>query len=180
VVRREQERAVAAQDDDDADADAPAPPENLPEPSGTRAAEKSAEPAASVPEKSPDPKTLAMLQPAPTAAPTPAPPPPAPAPPVRKLDPEEINLLLKQGEQFIATGDLATARIVLQRAAEAGDATAAVALGATYDPGVLAKLGVVGMGAADVEKARNWYQKAESLGSPEGARRLQMLATRAR
>jgi K+ potassium transporter integral membrane domain len=36
-----------------------------------------------------------------------------------------------------------------------------MALGATYHPNVLAKLGVVGMGA-DVEKARSWYRKAES------------------
>ena len=84
---------------------------------------------------------------------------------------DDIALLIKQGEQFIASGDVVTARIVFLRAAEAGDPNAAVALGATYDPTVLARLGVVGM-AADVEKARSWYQKAESLGSPEASRRL--------
>ena len=95
----------------------------------------------------------------------------------RALDPEEIKLLTKQGEQFAAAGDLVTARILFQRAAEAGDATAAIALGATYDPDVLAKLGVVGM-VADVEKARSWYRKAESFGSPEASRRLNALANR--
>jgi len=95
----------------------------------------------------------------------------------RVLDPEEITLLMKQGEQFIAAGDVVTARIVFQRAAEAGDANAAMALGATYDPTVLAKLGVAGLGA-DVEKARTWYQKAESLGSTEATRRLAILANR--
>src|SRR4029450_4565675 len=39
---------------------------------------------------------------------------PAPA-----LDPEEIKLLVKQGEQFAAAGDLVGARAVLQRAAQA-------------------------------------------------------------
>src|SRR5262245_7252594 len=58
----------------------------------------------------------------------------------RALDPEEIKFLVKQGEQFISAGDVVTARIVFQRAAEAGDAGAAVALGETYDPIVLAKL----------------------------------------
>ena len=96
---------------------------------------------------------------------------------IRVLDPEEIELLMKQGEQFIAAGDVVTARIVFQRAAEAGNANAAMALGATYDPTVLAKLGVVGMGA-DVEKARSWYQTAEKLGSPEARRRLDVLADR--
>jgi hypothetical protein len=90
---------------------------------------------------------------------------------MRALDPEEIKLLTIQGEQFAAVGDLVTARILLQRAAEAGDATAAIALGATYDPNVLAKLGVVGMNA-DVEKARSWYRKAESFGSPDASQRL--------
>ena len=95
----------------------------------------------------------------------------------RVLDPEEIKLLMKQGEQFIAAGDVVTARLVLQRAAEAGYADAALALGGTYDPIMLAKLGVVGLGT-DVEKARAWYQKAESLGSTEATRRLAVLANR--
>jgi hypothetical protein len=97
--------------------------------------------------------------------------------PIRELDPEEVKLLMKQGEQFVAAGDLVTARLVFQRAAEAGDATAALAMGATYDPIVLAKLGVRGYGG-DVEKARNWYEKAKEFGSPEAPRRLELLANR--
>jgi TPR repeat protein len=42
---------------------------------------------------------------------------------------------------------------------------------------VLANLGVAGLGA-NVEKARIWYQKAESLGSTEATRRLALLANR--
>jgi hypothetical protein len=101
-----------------------------------------------------------MLQP--SATPDQAPP---SSKAIRVLDPEEIKLLLKQGEQFIAVGDLATARTVLQRAAEAGNASAAMALGATYDPNVLAKLGVVGV-RPDAEKARSWYEKAGIPSSP--------------
>ena len=97
--------------------------------------------------------------------------------PVRALDADEIKLLMKQGEQFANLGDLATARILFQRAAEAGDATAATALAATYDPTVLAKLNVVGF-RADLEKARFWYQKAVSLGSSDAKRRLDLLANR--
>jgi TPR repeat protein len=84
---------------------------------------------------------------------------------------------MKQGEQFIAVGDIVTARIAFQRAAEAGDANAAVALGATYDPTALAKLGAVGIGA-DVAKARSWYKRGEKLGSPDATRRLEVLAER--
>jgi hypothetical protein len=99
---------------------------------------------------------------------------PSPRKVIRALDPEEIKLLTRQAQQLAATGDLVTARILFQRAAEVGDATAAMALGATYDPNVLAQLGVAGM-AANVEKARSWYRKAESQGSAEATRRLHAL-----
>jgi hypothetical protein len=102
---------------------------------------------------------------------------PVAAKPERELDAEAIKLLLQQGEQFVGSGDLVSARQVYQRAAEAGNAAAALALGATYDPVVLAKIGVRGMGA-DVEKARSWYEKAKEFGSPEAPRRLEMLANR--
>jgi hypothetical protein len=127
---------------------------------------------ASQPARSPEGETVTMLQPAEPGAQLP----PA-SKATRALDPEEIKLLMKQGEQFIAAGDVVTARVVFQRAAEAGDADAALALGATYDPIVLANLGVAGLGA-NVEKARIWYQKAESLGSVEATRRLAILANR--
>jgi len=126
----------------------------------------------SQPARSSEGKTMAMVQPGEPGAQIP----PA-SKATRVLDPEEIKLLMKQGQQFIAAGDVVTARAVFQRAAEAGDADAAVALGGTYDPIVFAKLGVAGLGA-DVEKARTWYQKAESLGSAEATRRLAILANR--
>jgi hypothetical protein len=121
---------------------------------------------------------LAKLPEPPTAAAPPTNVKPAPAgQAVRVLDPEEIKLLIKHGEQLVAAGDLVTARVVFQRAAEADDASAAVALAATYDPAILAKLGVVGV-SGNIEKARSWYQKAENLGSPEATRRLGLLANR--
>jgi hypothetical protein len=118
-------------------------------------------------------ETISM---APPAA-DPAPPPPPARTPVRALDPEQIALLLKQGEDFIAAGDLVTARTVFRRAAEAGNAAGALAMGATYDPVILAKLGVRGI-APDVDQARSWYEKARDFGSAEAPRRLQMLADR--
>jgi hypothetical protein len=126
----------------------------------------------SQPPRSPEGETGAIVQPDEPGAQTP----PA-SKATRMLDPEEITLLMKQGEQFIAAGDVVTARIVFQRAAEAGDADAALALGATYDPIVLANLGVAGLGA-NVEKARIWYQKAENLGSTDATRRLAILENR--
>jgi hypothetical protein len=95
----------------------------------------------------------------------------------RNLDRDEIDALVKRGEDFIASGDLAAARLVLQRAAEGGDAGAALTLAGTYDPLVLEKLGVQGL-SADVAKARAWYERAKEFGSTEAPRRLEMLASR--
>jgi hypothetical protein len=108
-----------------------------------------------------------------------------PAPPIsmvpatRQLDPEEIAVLLKRGKDLIAAGDLAAARLVLKRAADANDVEATLALAATYDPYVLRELKVYSF-AADTGMARAWYEKAKQLGSALALRRLEMLATGAR
>jgi len=102
--------------------------------------------------------------------------PPQPAQ-TRSLDAAEVDVLVKQGQQFVAAGDFVTARLVFQRAAEAGNAAAALALGASYDPVVLSRLGVRGVDA-DVGKARAWYQKAKEYGAPDADRRLSTLANR--
>jgi hypothetical protein len=92
----------------------------------------------------------------------------------RQLDRDEIAALLKRGENFITSGDLASARLLLQRAAEAGDMHAALTLAATFDPNLLAKLDRDL--PADVVKARFWYERAKQLGSTEAPRRLEQLA----
>jgi TPR repeat protein len=117
---------------------------------------------------------MASLPPA--AAPQSGQPPEPPAPPPEPaMNAQEIDLLLNQGKQFIAVGDLATARTVLQRAADAGVAPAALALAETYDPAVLARQGVRGLNG-DVAQARRWYARAQQLGSAEAARRLDAMA----
>lgn len=93
------------------------------------------------------------------------------------MDREDIAMLLKQGDQLISVGDVAAARVLFERAAEAGDGKAALGLGATYDPAVLTKLGVRGI-APDVEKAQRWYQKAREFGPPEAPTWLAKLADR--
>lgn len=57
-------------------------------------------------------------------------------PPSRRQPNGGLALLVQRGKDLIiiATGDLATARLLLRRAAEANDAEAALALGTTYDP----------------------------------------------
>ena len=99
--------------------------------------------------------------------------------PVRPLGSDEIETLLKQGEDFVSVGDFVSARLVYGRVAEAHDARGALAVAATYDPIVLAKIGAKGV-TGDAAKAHEWYAKARDLGSSDAAARLEALANSAR
>jgi serine/threonine protein phosphatase 1 len=92
-----------------------------------------------------------------------------------QLDHTQIDSLIERGQAFISEGDVASARIQLRRAVEARDARAALGLGATYDPIMLAVLQVHGV-PADVSQARYWYEKAKEFGSQEAQERLNLLA----
>jgi hypothetical protein len=91
-----------------------------------------------------------------------------------QLDHEQIELLIARSQELVSQGDIGAARILLQRAAEARDARAALALGATYDPIMLSILRAQGV-AADPSLARDWYKKASELGSGEARERLNLL-----
>jgi hypothetical protein len=101
-------------------------------------------------------------------------PPAEAAPPLLPLSADEVAGLLKRSEILLRTGDIASARLLLRRAANAGSADAALALGGTFDGAVLAKLGVLGF-ARDADQARFWYRKAAELGSQEAEQRLETL-----
>ena len=96
----------------------------------------------------------------------------AASPFMRNLSDEEIAALVAGGRQLMIAGDIPNARLVLQQAAEAGNATAALEFGATYDPTFL-QPAMTDMG--DVRMARLWYEKAKDLGSTEAAVRLEKL-----
>jgi hypothetical protein len=95
----------------------------------------------------------------------------------RALDRDEVSNLVKRGQDLVAQGDIAGGRLLLRRAAEAGDPQAMQALGATYDAAVLAKLRVIGV-APDDARARAWYERAAAGGATEASRRLEQLAGR--
>jgi hypothetical protein len=108
------------------------------------------------------------LQPQPPAA--------LPAAAVLTLDPAEVALLIKRGQELLRNGDISAARLMLRRATKAGSAEAAFALGSTFDPAVLAEIGVLGF-APDAEQARVWYKKASELGSSGASQRLERLTS---
>jgi hypothetical protein len=126
--------------------------------------------------QTPAPVVVASAQP--TALPPPATVRPSPsAPPAAQLSQEQIATLLERGNELMRSGDLAAARVVFRRAAESKDATAALALGSTYDPAFLRQLKAFGF-APDIEMALGWYEKAKTFGSQEADRRIQRLASR--
>jgi hypothetical protein len=109
-------------------------------------------------------------------------PPPPTSPPITlggasKLSPaerEQLLRLVKKGDEQLADGGIAQARLLYERAAERGLAEAAMALAATYDAAELNRLGVRGM-QPDAVAAKRWYERAQQLGAAEAASRLRRL-----
>jgi TPR repeat protein len=97
------------------------------------------------------------------------------APPmIRRLGTDELATLMTRGKALLASGDIPPARLLLERAAEAGEASAALILAQTYDPGVLGTQDTRNI-TPDPALARNWYQRAAQLGSADAQRRLSQL-----
>jgi hypothetical protein len=96
------------------------------------------------------------------------------APPARRIDPDQLATMMQRAKSMLAVGDIASARLLLERVAEAPDANAALMLAQTYDPQALGTSDVRNI-VAEPAKARAWYQKAALLGSADAQRRLAQL-----
>jgi TPR repeat protein len=94
----------------------------------------------------------------------------------RRFGAAEIASMIEKGAALIGIGNVRGARMVLQRAAEAGDPAAAFALAETYDPLVLKRLDVKGGITSNIALANIWYEKAKDLGSIMASERLKSLA----
>jgi hypothetical protein len=96
------------------------------------------------------------------------------ASPVRRLDADELATLMTRAKALLASGDIPSARLLLERAAQTQEASAALMLAQTYDPTVLGTQDIRNI-TADPTQARNWYQRAAQLGSADAQRRLSQL-----
>jgi hypothetical protein len=104
-------------------------------------------------------------------------PPVAPAPAAASpqlLSTEEIAEFLARGDTLLRQGDVTSARLFYERAADAGDGQAALRLGATFDPAFRGWDVLRGV-SGDATQARLWYRRAHDLGVAEASRRLKSL-----
>ena len=107
-----------------------------------------------------------------TAEPVPGSSAPAPAPETApRLSARQITELLDRGDSFLHAGDVASARLFYERAADAGDWQAAIRMGATFDPAFLGRAGVRTVG--EPTKAQSWYLHALDLGAPKTDRQVE-------
>ena len=106
----------------------------------------------------PGEKQAATSTTSPTTSPT------ATRSPSKQQRPEEIAALVTRGDALLSTGDVASARLFYERAADAGDGGAALRLGATFDPGFLSQTGIRGA-LSDPAQASSWYRRALDLGN---------------
>jgi hypothetical protein len=91
------------------------------------------------------------------------------------IGPEEAEKLYRRAEGLVADGDFAGARLLLERAVEAGHAGAMFMLASTYDPNVLGKVKAIGL-QGEPEKAKALYQQALAAGIEDSNGRLSALS----
>jgi hypothetical protein len=96
------------------------------------------------------------------------------AAPSKTLDAGTLAVMMTRAKSLLALGDIAAARLLLERAANAQDATAAFLLAQTYDPAVLGVRDTRSI-TPDPVIARDWYRKAVSFGSADAQQRLTQL-----
>jgi hypothetical protein len=75
----------------------------------------------------------------------------------------ETAALVARGDAFLAAGDIASARLFFERAADLGDSRAAMRVAVTYDTAFLDRARLHGL-RGDPEQATLWYRRARELG----------------
>lgn len=77
--------------------------------------------------------------------------------------------IVKRADTLFKAGDVSGARLLLERAAESGDARAMVLLAETFDPAVLAQRRVLGI-RGDPKRAEDLYKRARAIAAGQGAK----------
>ncbi len=113
----------------------------------------------------PPPAVIATPLP-PAPPPAAKPPPPSAKPAVPTPSPEALQRARgfhARGQVLLDGGDIASARLLFERAADAGLWEGALAMGSTFDTAELSRRRTVGV-RPDHAEARRWYERARDLG----------------
>jgi hypothetical protein len=94
-----------------------------------------------------------------------------------RMAPLMQRTLLNRGDAMLGLGNVSAARMLYQRAADAGVGVAALKLAETYDPAFIAARNLRGI-KSDPVAAEAWYRRAEALGETEAIERLKSLTGR--
>lgn len=81
---------------------------------------------------------------------------------------DTADVLLRRAELLMQTGQIETARALLQEAAELGSGDAALKLGRSYDPKLATSLRYADS-QTNPDLAKAWYERALALGTREAA-----------
>lgn len=79
-----------------------------------------------------------------------------------KLDRETLDAIIGRGRLLLSSGDIASARLLFERAYEAGDSRGAKHMAMTYDPAYHTEFPIAGL-TADRDLAEMWYDRADAM-----------------
>ncbi len=116
------------------------------------------------------PSVAESAQPPPAPADAPSVETPGETPPTGR----DVAALVERGNALLGYGDLASARLFYQLAAERGSPEGAMLMGMTFDPVYFARAGVRGT-QPRIEDALTWYGKAIEMGSEPAETRMRDL-----
>src|SRR5215471_3785102 len=90
----------------------------------------------------------------------------------------DVAALMTRGDSLFGNGDLVSARLFYERAANGGSGQAALRLAETYDPRFLGKTHLGGLVRGDMAAAVFWYRRAHDLGASEAAILLESIPSK--
>lgn len=96
-------------------------------------------------------------------------------PAARPIPAAEVEQLIARSGTLISQGNIAGARLVLERAAAGRSGEALFRLAKTYDPAALAQWRAIGV-KPDPDKARDLYRQAANLGVKDGPEMVAVVA----
>jgi hypothetical protein len=96
-----------------------------------------------------------------------------------RADSAAIAIGEKRGDEMMRVGDIVAARLYYELSAARGNATAAAALGRSYDPYVIGRHSLGGA-QPSTERAKYWYQRAIEWGDTTSVEPLKRITNSAR